>query len=157
MAEKKKRHAVYSLTYHIIFVTKYRRPVLTGKVAETLKSECRRLIEEMDGEILEMETDKDHIHILADLCPTRSVTEQINVLKGVTSRTLRRDYGDLLKQQLWKDSLWSPSYYVATAGGVTIETLKKYVESQETEEHFRKYGKRKRGRPCGSKANSSTP
>lgn len=143
-------HSVYSLTYHIILVTKYRRPVLTGAVAEKLKSECVRLIRSMGGQVTEIETDNDHVHILAELSPQRALSDQMNVLKGVTSRILRRDHGDELKKMLWGSSLWSESYYIATAGGVTIETLKKYVESQQTEEHHAKYKSRK-------KANSSTP
>lgn len=139
MAEKKKGHAVYSLTYHIVFVTKYRRRVLTGEVAERLKAECRRLIEGMGGEVIEMETDADHIHILADLSPRRSVTDQVNVLKGVTARMIRRDLWDEVSSQLWGSSLWSESYYIATAGGVTVERLKKYVEFQPTDGHKRKY------------------
>lgn len=131
MAETKRNHAVYDLTYHIIFVTKYRRPVLSDEIGERLKTEITRLINEMKGEVKEIETDRDHVHILASLSPREAVTKQINVLKGVTARILRRDYGEELSQQLWGDSLWSESYYIATAGGVTIETLEKYVRSQK--------------------------
>lgn len=60
-------HSVYSLTYHIILVTKYRRPVLTGAVAEELRSECTRLIKSMGGHVAGIETDRDHVHILAEL------------------------------------------------------------------------------------------
>lgn len=139
MAEKRSGHSVYDFTYHIILVTKYRRPVLTGKVAERLKEECIRLITEMGGSVSEIETDRDHVHILACLSPARAVTDQINVLKGVTARMLRRDYWDEISPMLWGKSLWSESYYIATAGGVTVETLKKYVESQPTDAHKRKY------------------
>ena len=141
MTETKRNHAVYDLTYHIIFVTKYRRPVLSDEIGERLKTEITRLINEMEGEVKEIETDRDHVHILASLSPREAVTKQINVLKGVTARILRRDYGEELSRQLWDDSLWSESYYIATAGGVTIETLEKYVRSQKTDDHRRKYVK----------------
>lgn len=139
MAEKRSGHAVYDFTYHIILVTKYRRPVLTGQVAGRLKAECTRLITEMGGSVSEIETDRDHVHILACLSPARAVTDQINVLKGVTARILRRDYWNEISPMLWGKSLWSESYYIATAGGVTVETLEKYVESQPTDAHKRKY------------------
>lgn len=93
----------------------------------------------MEGSVVQIETDTDHVHILADLSPKRAVTEQINVLKGVTARLIRRDHWDEVRKYLWGDSFWSESYYIATAGGVTIEMLKQYVQSQPTEEHKRKY------------------
>lgn len=114
----------------------------------------------MGGNLIEIETDKDHVHLLAELTPNKSLSEQINVLKGVTSRLIRRDYGDVLKQQLWGGALWSASYYIASAGGVTIDTLKQYVESQKTDDHKRKYEKtgkyRNAHRRKHRRANSST-
>lgn len=141
MAEKKRSHAVYDLNYHIVLVTKYRRPVLAGEVAEHLKRECIRLIDEKEGAVREIETDMDHVHILAELSPKYPVTGLINSLKGVTSRILRRDHWDEISKDLWGDSLWSESYYVATAGGVTIDTIRQYVQSQKTDAHKRKYVK----------------
>ncbi len=132
-------HGMWDLTYHIIFVTKYRRQVLTGEVRDTVIREVKRLIESMDGKTIELECDADHIHILAELTPLRTLSEQINILKGVTARIARRDHMDLIKGILCGDSFWADSYYMATAGGATIEQLKQYVESQPTEEHKRKY------------------
>ena len=143
-------HAVFLLQYHLVLVTKYRKKVLAGEVAEDLKSICQRLItENFEGRIVEMETDKDHIHILFDIGPKYSVTEVVNSLKGVSSRLLRRDHKEELQKLLYGSSLWSESYFVSTTGGVTIEILKKYVESQPTK-------KRGRGRPWPKKSHSST-
>lgn len=159
--EQKKAHAVYDITYHIIFVTKYRRDVLEGVVAEQVKADCIRLIGMMEGTVMEIETDRDHVHILASLSPKRAITDQVNVLKGTTARIIRRDYWDMVKDKLWGGSFWSESYYIATAGGVTVEQLEKYVQSQPTEEHKRKYvysGKYKKARrKRRAKTDSSTP
>ncbi len=141
MNEYHSAHAVYSLSYHIVLVTKYRRKVLTGDVAEHLKSECIRLVEDKKGNVQEIEINEDYVHILADLSPCYSVVEIINSLKGVTSRILRRDHLPEISRLLHGDSLWSDSYYISTTGGVTIERLKAYVQSQPTEEHKRKYVK----------------
>lgn len=157
MYEKRKSHAVYNLTYHIILVSKYRRPVFTGEVAERLKQECIRLISEMGGEVQEIETETDHVHILTDLSPDRSISETINTLKGVTSRILRRDYWNDISRYLWGSSLWSDSYYVAAAGEVTIDRLKVYVLSQPTEEHQkRKYEKTGRYKNAKRKKHSDS-
>ena len=130
MALKKQVHAICELRYHIVLVTKYRRPVITGEVAEHLKRECCRLVEMFDGEVIEIETDMDYVHILAAFGPEHSIRTIMNSLKGVTARTMRRDHWDVVSRQLWGKSFWSDSYYISTCGGVTVETIRKYVENQ---------------------------
>lgn len=123
-------HAVYALQYHIVLVVKYRRPCLTGKIAEECKQECVRILEHFEGQVLQIETDRDHVHILVSLTPKYSVQQVINVLKGVTARLLRRDHGAEIQKYLLGSSFWSDSYFIAASGGVTLDVLKKYVEEQ---------------------------
>ena len=133
-------HAVYALEYHIVLVVKDRKPCLTGEVAEACKRECARILEHYEGKVLQMEIDVDHIHLLVSLGTKYSVKEIVNVLKGVSARMLRRDYGETIRQYLPEDSFWSDSYLIATSGGVTLETLKKYVEKQgRPKRHYRKH------------------
>lgn len=135
-------HAVYVLEYHIVLVVKDRKPCLTGEVAEACKRECTRIIKHYEGKVIQMEIDVDHIHILVSLGTKYSVKEIVNVLKGVSARMLRRDYGETIRQYLPEDSFWSDSYLIATSGGVTPETLKKYVEEQgRPKRHYRKHKK----------------
>ena len=137
----KGKHSVYRIQYHLIMVTKYRRPVLTEEVAECLKQECKRLVEEhLDGKILEMETDIDHIHLLLDMDVRHSPEEIVNVLKGTSSRTIHKKRFPAVEELLPGRQLWSRSYFIATAGGVTIDVLKRYVQNQPNQ----KIG---RGRP----------
>ena len=134
MALKKQVHCVCDMKYHVVLVTKYRRPVLQYKeVSDRLKEECIRLIDRFDGEVIEMETDCDHIHILMALGPGYAIRNVINTLKGTTSYLLRRDYMDLIKPLLWGKEFWSNSYYCATCGGVTVDVIRKYVENQPKE------------------------
>lgn len=126
-------HAVYGLQYHIVLVTKYRKPCINDEIRERLKSEFHRLIEGREGSILSMEVMPDHVHILAELSPKYAISSEIAMLKGVTSRILRRDYGDYLKPFLWKGSFWSASYFIASCGGVTLDVLKQYVENQKSQ------------------------
>ena len=130
MEYKRTTHSVYGLQYHIVLVTKYRTPCINHELSERLKSEIIRLIEQREGEVISIETAIDHVHILASLSPKYAIANEIAMLKSVTSRILRRDYGDYLKQFLWKGSFWSQSYFIASSGGVTLDVLKQYVENQ---------------------------
>lgn len=135
-------HAVYALEYHIVLVVKDRKPCLTGEVAEACKRECTRILEHYEGKVIQMETDVDHIHLLVSLGTKYSVKEIVNVLKGVSARMLRRDYGETIRQYLPEDSFWSDSYLIATSGGIAQETMKKYVEEQgRPKRHYQKHKK----------------
>lgn len=120
------RHSKYSLQYHLVFCTKYRKKTLTEKVAQDLKEMIDDLAKEQDIQILNEEIDKDYIHILFRARPTTNLSKVINVLKGTTSRKLRKKYPQLKKHK----AFWSPAYFLATTGEVTLNQLKKYVESQ---------------------------
>lgn len=87
------KHSVYSLNYHIVFVTKYRRPCITEEIGDFLKAEIIRLIESMEGHVSEVEYHRDHIYILAELSPKHAISEQIGVLKGITARNVKKRYG----------------------------------------------------------------
>ena len=129
------------MQYHIILVTKYRRPAIYGDVEKIIKSQIHEVVEKsFEGQVIEMESDKDHIHVLVSIGPKYALMDVVAVMKGRTSREVRSQCWDQVKKQLWGDHFWSPSYYVATTGGVTIETLKQYVQSQPEKP-------RKAGRP----------
>ena len=137
MEYKRTTHAVYGLQYHLVLVTKYRKDCINDEIAECLKREFKRLIEQREGEVMSMEIAGDHVHLLVSLSPKYAIADEVAMLKGVTSRIVRRDFGDYLKQFLWKGSFWSQSYFIASSGGVTLDVLKQYVENQN----------RKPGRP----------
>ena len=128
---RRSSHSVTELQYHIVLVTKRRKKVITGSVEELLKIECIRMIEHFEGKVIEIATDVDYIHILAELSPKYSITEVVNSLKGVSSRMIRKNFPELDDNKVKKGRFWNPSYYCATTGGVTVETIKKYVESQK--------------------------
>jgi len=78
-----------------------------------------------------MEVMPDHIHVFISAPPFEAPTDIVKVLKGVTARRLFMEFPDL-KKKLWKGSVWSPSYYVGTAGHVSAETIKRYIEEQKS-------------------------
>jgi putative transposase len=139
------RHTIYKLTYHIIFVTKYRRPVITKEIGDFMVSLARHLCNGYGGELISGESDKDHIHLLISLPPQCELSVIIRSLKTQLSREvhLHPEYDKIVKRYLrGKTPLWAPSYFVATTGSVSLDIVKEYIESQQTEEHQRKYEKR---------------
>jgi putative transposase len=123
-------HSVYSLQFHLILVVKYRKKVLVGKLAERLKEIVMEVAEHFGVEIIEQETDKDHIHILFSSRPTITLSRFVNSLKSVTSRKIRKEFPEIVKKELWDGKFWSPSYFIATTGQVKLEDVKRYVQSQ---------------------------
>jgi len=114
----------------LVIVTKYRRKVFTKwYITKTLKEKVLEISSWYGVEIIAQETDQDHIHILFKCSPKLIMTKYINVLKGVTSRTLRTRFPEI-KRIIWKNCLWSPSYCLLTTGEVKIWQVKKYVENQ---------------------------
>ncbi len=123
-------HSVYALYYHLILVVKYRRKVFTNdKIIDFLKQKIHEISETHEVEILAIETDQDHVHVLFKAKPTLNIPEYINALKTITSREIRRNFPEV-KEKLWRNAFWSPSYFLATSGQVTLDVLKTYVESQ---------------------------
>lgn len=128
---KSNNNIVYSCKYHIIWCPKYRRKVLVGDVEKRLKEIINKVALELNVEIIEMETDKDHIHILADIDPSFGVMEFVKKCKGRSSRILREEFHHL-KTKL--PTLWTNSSFIATVGGAPLEIIKQYVENQQTSE-----------------------
>lgn len=128
---KSNNNIVFSCKYHIIWCPKYRRKVLVGDVKIRLKEIIHQVAIELNVEILEMETDKDHIHILIDIDPQFGVMKFIRMAKGRSSRILRDEFHHL-KTKL--PTLWTNSSFIATVGGAPLEIIKQYVENQQRSE-----------------------
>ncbi len=126
-------HSVYNLQFHYVACVKYRRKVLSDQVSDRLKEINLSVAKEAGVKIIEQETDRDHIHILFSIKPGIQLSKFINSLKSVSSRLLFREYPEL-KQQLWGGAFWSPSYFLASTGQVTLDVLKRYVENQNAKD-----------------------
>ena len=128
---KSNKNVVYSCKYHIIWCPKYRRKVLVGAIEQRLKELVHQIANEVNVEIIEVETDLDHIHVLAEVDPQYGVNTFIRLVKGRTSRILRDEFPHL-RQRL--PTLWSNSYFVATVGGAPLAIIKQYIENQQRSE-----------------------
>ena len=124
------KSCVYNINYHIVWCPKYRKSVLTGKIKEFLEDQLLTICETKEWKISAMEVMPDHIHIFIGAHPKYSPTAIVKVLKGVTGLRLFKKYPEL-KKEYWGGHIWSPSYYIGTAGTVSAETIKMYIENQK--------------------------
>jgi putative transposase len=125
------RHCVFLLHVHLVFVTKYRGKVFDSDAIERLKIVFQKVCLDFEAELVEVNGEAEHVHLLINYPPKHSVSSLVNSLKGVSSRLLRRERPDIEKRY-WKNVLWSPSYFAASCGGAPLNVLKQYVEQQKT-------------------------
>ena len=125
------RHSCFLLQYHMVLVTKYRKPVLTGGVKEVVYDTIRAVFEERGLVILEMEGEADHVHLLFEADPFTAPGELVNVIKTKTSRYARKRYGESdLKKYYWKPFFWSDSYFVTTVSENSLSVVQEYIRNQ---------------------------
>ena len=127
----KNRHAVYLLQYHLVVVTKYMHPVIDGDVKDRLISLSHEIIEEhWKGEILEINTDHDHIHILFEISPQTQLSKLINNYKTVTSRLIRKEFSEELRPYYEKPYFWSDTYFISSVSDTSRKTIEQYIQAQ---------------------------
>lgn len=127
----KNRHAVYLLQYHLVVVIKYRHPVIDGDVKDRLISLSHEIIEEhWKGEILEINTDHDHIHILFEISPQTQLSKLINNYKTVTSRLIRKEFSEELRPYYEKPYFWSDTYFISSVSDTSRKTIEQYIQAQ---------------------------
>lgn len=124
MRIKKTRWSHYNLNYHFVWMPKYRRSILTGDVATFLEQVLRKIAEEHDIEILSLSVQPDHVHLFVSAPPRFSPAELVNLFKGITAKKLAEQFPELKT----KHGVWTRTYYVGTAGTVTEETIRRYIE-----------------------------
>ena len=126
---RKTKTTVSLINYHFVFCPRYRRKIFDNPNVETrFKEIVKSICEELEIEIIAIECDKDHAHIFLNCLPTLSPSDIMNKIKGVSSKLIREEFEELNRMP----SLWTRSYFVSTAGNVSSETIKKYVEEQKT-------------------------
>ena len=122
-------HCVYDLNYHLILVTKYRRNVITDAISNDLRNIFTKTGMCYGIDVKEFSHDTDHVHVLFTGKPTTKIPKFPNVYKSQTSRLIKQQYPEV-RNKLWEEKFWSRSYFLATTGGVTLDVLKRYIQSQ---------------------------
>ena len=129
----KGRHSVYSLTVHLVFVTKRCGKVFNDAHLQFIESLMDKVCDDFECELLEFNGEEDHVHLLVSYPPKLALSSLINSLKGVSSRQLKTTFPEI--SNFWsvaksKNALWSPSFFASSTGGATIEKLKEYIANQ---------------------------
>ncbi|MGL5295901.1 MAG: IS200/IS605 family transposase [Culicoidibacterales bacterium] len=131
MHYNKNRHSYYRLSYHLVVVTKYRHKVIDEAIKKRLIAIFTEILEERWGcQLVEINTDEDHLHVLFDAPPQVQLSKLVNNLKTVSSRLIRKEFSEQLAPYYWKPYFWSNSYLILSTGGATIDIIKKYIEDQ---------------------------
>ena len=127
--------SVFSLTAHLVFVTKYRRKVLTAEFLEDLEKSFKSILETRKCRLLEFNGEADHVHLLVSYRPEIAVSNLVANLKATSSKQLWQKHTLELQKTYWdKKVLWTGAYFVSSAGGATIDVLKRYIENQNSTE-----------------------
>jgi len=129
---RKSSHTVYDIKYHLVWITKYRKPVLRGEIAERARDLIREICKAKDVEILKGHVSREHVHIFVSVPPHISVSGLMKLVKGKTSRKMLMEYKSLGKA-FWGRHMWARGYFAASSGNVTDEVIMKYIEEQGKE------------------------
>lgn len=127
---KSARTCVYNVGYHLVWSTKYRRPVIEGDVETRIKEIFQEVADQYDLEIVEMEVMPDHCHLFISCHPKIPPSNLAKWFKGISARKLFIEFPSL-KSKLWKGHLWNPSYYVGTVGNMSKEVVLRYIQDQK--------------------------
>lgn len=126
---RKSYHSVYSLTYHLILVTKYRQKVITDDICEYLEELFIKIADNHGISMVEFNHDDDYIHILFSASPTTSLSKFINSFKSASSRKVKTQFPET-KTKLWEEMFWSRSYYLSTCGELSMDSVQRYIQNQ---------------------------
>ena len=122
-------HSVFSMYYHLVLVTKYRRKVINDTISKRLREIFDYIAVNYNISVVEWNDNQDYVHILFKAQPNSELSKFINAYKSASSRLIKKEYPDI-KEKLWKEYFWSRSFCLITTGGVTIDVIKQYIESQ---------------------------
>ena len=124
------RSCIFKNYIHLVFITKYRRSVFTPSMLDRLKVILSETCKQMEAELLEFGGEEDHIHLMVSCPPKLAVANLVGKLKGKSSYLLRREFWHQIKNKLWGNHFWSPSYCVVSCGGAPLEIVKEYIKDQ---------------------------
>ena len=131
---KRTRHTVYDLKYHLVWVPKYRKMLLKGKLAERLKEIFKEIAERYEFEIDTAEVKEDHVHLFLVAPPRYSPSRIVQIIKSVSAKIVFKEFPEV-KEELWGGELWNDGYFVRSVGDkVTAEVIRRYIKYQHQEQ-----------------------
>ena len=143
---RRKNRSVSLLFAHMVFCSKYRRKVFTPAVFTRLRKSFERTARILEIDLLAVEADRDHVHLMISFPPRLALSTIVQRLKGAASRDVRAQKYPEIRRALWGAHFWSASYFVVSCGGAPLAVVKRYVENQNSPDRRRKTaGDRKTG------------
>lgn len=124
------RHSCFLLQYHLVLVTKYRNKALQGNIKKSVYETIQMICEDKGCNILELNGESDHVHLLYEAGPELSPLEMANVIKTKTARFVRRDYPEEVKKYYWKPYFWTDSYFITTVSENSLSVVREYIQNQ---------------------------
>lgn len=121
------QHCTYNINYHFVWCPKYRKPILINDIAKFLDKEIKRLATNNNWEVISLNIQPDHVHLFISAKPRFSPSQIANTLKGITAREIFKRFPKI-KKELWGGHFWSRSFYVQTAGALSEDSIRRYVE-----------------------------
>ena len=122
-------HSVFEMHYRLIMVVKYRRKVLDDIISNRLREIFEYIAPDYKISIESWNHDVDYVHVLFKAHPKSELSKFINAYKSASSRLIKKEFPSI-RASLWKEMFWSKSYCLITTGGVTIDVINRYIESQ---------------------------
>ena len=133
-------HSVFAIHLHLVWITKYRKPVLVGDVAFQVRELIREICRSESVEIIKGHISKDHVHLFVSISPQVTISRLVQRLKGKSSHKLLHSFASL-RRQFWGRHLWARGYFCCSSGNVTDEVIKQYIEQQnQADEGFKVEG-----------------
>jgi len=130
---RKTSHTVYDIKYHIVWITKYRKKILTGVLAKRVRELIREICKANEVEIIKGHVSKDHVHLFVSVPPHISVSKLMQYIKGKSSRKIMSEFKTISKQY-WGRHFWARGYFVVSSGTITDEMIMEYIEKQDMED-----------------------
>jgi putative transposase len=131
---RKGAHAVFRIQFHIVLVTKYRKNAINLAILDKLKEIFTRVCEKRKCILVEFSGEENHVHLLVDAHPDNNISQLVSSLKSASSRIIRKEFEQHLKQFYWKKedpSFWTDAYCIISVGGAPLEIVKEYIKSQD--------------------------
>ncbi len=125
--EGKTQYSHYKIAYHVVWITKYRKKLLVDNIKHSLEDIIYQTSQEKNWKIQALEIMSDHAHLFVTAPPSDSPAKVAKLFKGISARRLLMKYPELSTYK-GRSKLWSPSYYIGTAGNVSAETIKRYIQ-----------------------------
>lgn len=122
---------VCNLHTHLVFTPKYRRGPFTDEILHRCQQIMAAVCTDFDAELREFNGEADHVHLLVHYPPKVAISRLVNSLKGVSARRLRQEFPAHIRQYLWGEHFWSPSYFAGSCGGAPLSAVKDYIENQK--------------------------